>query len=80
MDQKVRSRNYQYRYKTKLFSEIESDQYLMKKKSKKEAKPVIDSTDVVKIMSTRPGLCNRDIKETLAIVRDKLGRQNLILT
>ena len=49
----------------------------MKKIAKKEAKPVIDSTDVVKIISTRPGLSNRDIKETLAIVRDKLGRQKL---
>ena len=44
----------------------------MKKFAKKENKPVIDSSDVVKIMSTRPGLSNRDITKTLAIVRDKI--------
>ena len=49
----------------------------MKKFAKKEIKPVIDSYDVVKIMSPRPGLSNRDITKTLAIVRDKLGKQKL---
>ena len=49
----------------------------MKRYAKKEIKLVIDSSDVVKIMSTRPGLSNRDITKTLAIVRDKLGKQKL---
>ena len=44
----------------------------MKKFSEKEIKPVLDSSDVVKIMSTRPGLSNRDITKTSAIVRDTL--------
>ena len=76
IDEKIKSRTCQYYYK-KIFSEIESDQYLMKRYAKKEIKPVIDSSDVVKIMSTRPGLSNRDITKTLAIVRDKLGKQKL---
>ena len=36
MDKKVKSRTCQYRYKNKLFSEIESDQYLMKKLPKRK--------------------------------------------
>ena len=49
----------------------------MKKIAKKEIKPVIDSVDVVKIMSTRLELSNRDITKTLALFRYKLGKQNL---
>ena len=41
-DEKIKSRTCQYYYKKKLFSEIESDQYLMKKIAKNEVKPVID--------------------------------------
>ena len=45
----------------KIFSEIESDQYLMKWYAKKEIKPVIDSAYDIKITSPRPGLSNRDM-------------------
>ena len=61
----------------KIFLEIESDQYLMKRYAKKEIKPVIDLAYIIKITSPRPGLSNRDITKTLAIVRDKLGKQKL---